>query len=231
MPSLPAWCWPDAAATTSRDEPEAQQIAGGTSLDSTWPLTGLPVTGDGSAAQIAPGDRDQDRQHLLQRPQLGLGSADLVVEELVEGGMTRLAVFHYSEIPDEVGPVRSMRASDIGIVSPVEASVVTSGAAGQTIDRIHGAGIKYFGEGSKGVYRDDSRSAPYNLFANLNEVADNIKQADEKRPDDYLPVGRGQGPSQGSEGEHDRGLLREPHHELDVPERQLRQPEHLRRVR
>ena len=34
--------------------------------------------------------------------------------------MTRLAVFYYSELPDEVGPVRSMRASDIGIVSPVD---------------------------------------------------------------------------------------------------------------
>ena len=52
-------------------------------------------------------------------PQVGLGEADLVVEELVEGGMTRLAAFYYSQIPTEVGPVRSMRASDIGIVSPV----------------------------------------------------------------------------------------------------------------
>ena len=84
-------------------------------------------------------------------PQIGLGSADMVVEELVEGGLTRLAVFYYSQIPGEVGPVRSMRASDIGIVSPVDASVVTSGAAGQTIARIKGAGIPFFQEGAKGV--------------------------------------------------------------------------------
>ena len=83
-------------------------------------------------------------------PQLGLGSADLVVEELVEGGMTRLAVFFYSDIPGAVGPVRSMRASDIGIVSPVEAQVVTSGAAPVTINRISQAGIKFFGEGAPG---------------------------------------------------------------------------------
>ena len=37
-------------------------------------------------------------------PQLGLGSADLVVEELVEGGMTRLAVFFYSDIPGDGRP-------------------------------------------------------------------------------------------------------------------------------
>ncbi len=39
-----------------------------------------------------------------------------MVEELVEGGLTRLAVFFYSQVPDNAGPVRSMRASDIGIV-------------------------------------------------------------------------------------------------------------------
>ena len=81
----------------------------------------------------------------------------MVVEELVEGGLTRLAAFYYSEIPANVGPVRSMRASDIGIVSPVNATMVTSGAAGMTIARIKGAGIPFYSEGAKGFYRDGSR--------------------------------------------------------------------------
>lgn len=43
------------------------------------------------------------------RPQVGIAAADLVFEELVEGGVTRyLAVFH-TAIPEEVGPVRSGR--------------------------------------------------------------------------------------------------------------------------
>ena len=66
-------------------------------------------------------------------PQVGLSHADLVVEELVEGGITRLAVFFYSDVPDNAGPVRSMRASDIGIVPGDHATVVTSGAAGVTV--------------------------------------------------------------------------------------------------
>ena len=53
----------------------------------------------------------------------------MVVEELVEGGLTRLAVFYYSDTPDKVGPVRSMRASDVGIVQPVNGELVASGAA------------------------------------------------------------------------------------------------------
>jgi hypothetical protein len=168
--------------------PQEQSTAPGESLQATWPLTGLPVTGTRSV--------DKDRPVIVLKmdntaassPQLGLGDADLVVEELVEGGLTRLAAFFYTKIPGAVGPVRSMRASDIGIVSPVHATVVTSGAASVTIARIREAGIPYFNEGAKGFYRDDSRSAPYNLFTNLRETA-TLTKAPAARPADYLPWG------------------------------------------
>ncbi|MCW2797290.1 DUF3048 domain-containing protein [Nocardioides sp.] len=170
------------------DGPGAQAVAGGSTLNSTWPLTGLPVTGDTSAAQNHPVMVLKMDNTYASSPQLGLGEADLVVEELVEGGLTRLAAFFYSTIPGKVGPVRSMRASDIGIVSPVNGAMVTSGAAPVTIRRITGAGIKYFPEGSKGFYRDSARSAPYNLFTDMKQTATLIKQG-EARPDDYLPWG------------------------------------------
>lgn len=175
-------------SSSSDNTPAAQNVAGGSTLDSTWPLTGLPVSGDESAAQTHPVLVTKMDNTYASAPQEGLSHADMVVEELVEGGLTRLAAFFYSDIPGVVGPVRSMRASDIGIVSPVDASVVTSGAASRTIARIKGAGIPFFAEGSAGFARDNSRSAPYNLFANLTDVAGTIKQA-EKRPDDYLPWG------------------------------------------
>ena len=170
------------------ETPESQKVAGGSTLDSTWPLTGLPVSGDDSAAQDHPVLVAKMDNTASSAPQIGLSHADLVVEELVEGGLTRLAAFYYSKVPGDVGPVRSMRASDIGIVSPVDASVVTSGAAGKTIARIKDAGISFFQEGAPGFHRDSGRSAPYNLMANLSDVADSIDQ-DEARPDDYLPWG------------------------------------------
>ena len=178
----------DDASPSSQGSPSAQKVAGGSTLDSTWPLTGLPVSGDQSASQTHPVLVAKMDNTYSSAPQIGLSKADMVVEELVEGGLTRLAAFYYSEIPGTVGPVRSMRASDIGIVSPVHADVVTSGAAGRTIARIKGAGITFFTEGSKGFARNNSRQAPYNLFANLTEVASTIKQAD-ARPADYLPWG------------------------------------------
>jgi hypothetical protein len=175
---------PQAAALA----PVAEQPNGKQADPDTWPLTGEEV-GDGESAQ-------QNYPVLVLKmdntssssPQVGLGSADLVVEELVEGGMTRLAAFYYSSIPDEAGPVRSMRASDIGIVSPVDADMVTSGAASVTISRISDAGIDFHPEGSAGLYRNSSRYAPYNLFADLGEVAAAAKQK-QARPADYLPWG------------------------------------------
>ena len=170
-------------------EDSPQEVAEGSTLDSTWPLTGLPVEGDDSAAQTHPVIVAKIDNTESSSPQVGLGSADMVVEELVEGGLTRLAVFYYSELPKTVGPVRSMRASDVGIVSPVDAAIVTSGAAARTIARIQGAKIPFYGEGAEGTYRDNARSAPYNLFANLTQVPPANRKQEEERPDDYLPWG------------------------------------------
>ena len=171
------------------DEDSPQEVAEGSTLDSTWPLTGLPVEGDDSAAQTYPVMVTKIDNTESSSPQIGLSSADMVVEELVEGGVTRLAAFYYSEIPKTVGPVRSMRASDVGIVSPVQAAIVTSGAAAKTIARIQQANIPFYGEGASGTYRDNSRSAPYNLFANITEVPPANRKHEESRPDDYLPWG------------------------------------------
>jgi hypothetical protein len=169
------------------ETPSDQSTSPGTTIVGTWPLTGLPVADGQDASQAHPVLVTKIDNSYASSPQLGLDKADLVVEELVEGGITRLAVFFYSDIPGTVGPVRSMRASDIGIV-PGGANIVTSGAAPVTIRRIKDAGINFFSESDKGFFRDNERHAPYNLFAKLSEVASVIKQ-EPARPADYLPWG------------------------------------------
>ncbi|WP_322919825.1 DUF3048 domain-containing protein [Nocardioides renjunii] len=148
-----------------------------------WPLTGLERTGKAPEHPVIVTKVDNTSS---SAPQVGLGAADLVVEELVEGGYTRLAAFYYSQVPASIGPVRSMRASDIGIV-PQGATVVTSGAAPVTINRINGAGIPWITEGDAGVYRENTRSAPYNLFARLGEISKRLDAEEEPPP--YLPWG------------------------------------------
>jgi len=148
-----------------------------------WPLTGLERTTDAPRHPVIVTKVDNTSS---SAPQVGLGAADMVVEELVEGGYTRLAAFYYSKVPQDIGPVRSMRASDIGIV-PQGATVVTSGAAPVTIKRVNGAGIPWITEGAAGVYRETSRYAPYNLFARLSDIAKRLKTDEEPPP--YLPWG------------------------------------------
>jgi hypothetical protein len=100
--------------------------------------------------------------------------------------LTRLAVFFYSELPEDAGPVRSLRATDIGIVKPVNSVVVASGGAKVTVNRLRAAGLKTLTEGADGFYREDSRHAPYNLMMRLKDA----KPGDWKPPvATYLPFG------------------------------------------
>lgn len=116
-------------------------------------------------------------------PQTNVDRADLVVEETVEGGITRLAALYYSGLPETVGHVRSMRATDIGIAKPVNGQIVASGGAGRTISRIKDAGIPIHSQdaGSKGLSRDGGY-APYNVVADLKKVDQDAKQTQPERP-------------------------------------------------
>ena len=172
------------------EEPTPSEVAKGAALErlQTWPLTGERVGGDGTAEKDRPVLVVKIDNTVAAAPQVGLSRADLVVEELVEGGSTRLAAFFYESLPTTVGPVRSMRATDIGIVRPAGAAVVTSGAASQTVQRVVDAGITFFNEGAPGMSRDPARVAPYDLVDDLTVTA---REARTKpaRPDDYLDWG------------------------------------------
>ncbi len=166
------------AACGGGDEKKAD-ISGGGPTDSVatanaltlsgeWPLTGEKLVGDLPKHPVYVVKIDNTSN---SAPQLGLDKADLVVEEMVEGGLTRLAAFFYASTPATVGPVRSMRATDIGIVKPMDGVLIAAGGARPTRARIADAGIANLGEDDPGFARDDGRSAPYNLFAHLSDIA------------------------------------------------------------
>jgi hypothetical protein len=172
--------------TPAEDRPTSQPTAGGTTLAAVWPLTGLPAPEQTPNHPVMVVKIDNT---YASEPQVGLGKADMVVEELVEGGITRLATMFYSEVPGVAGPVRSMRASDIGVVKPTHAVLVASGAAPPTYGRLNAAKVKYFTEGGPGYFRNSSRHAPYNLFVHLQELAGTLKKA-AVVPASYLPWGQ-----------------------------------------
>lgn len=179
-----AGCSDDPSTPAGEEGPEAQATADGVDLMGQWPLTGLPADTEAPRHPVMVVKMDNTSS---SSPQVGLSKADLVTEELVEGGMTRLAVFYYSQTPRQVGPVRSMRATDIGIVQPAEAALVASGGAPPTVRRVDAAGIDTFTEGAKGYVRATDRSAPYNLMMNLPVLAKSLKAPEP--PANYLPWG------------------------------------------
>jgi hypothetical protein len=139
-----------------------------------WSLTGLPGPDDAQTQPIVVVKIENDP---IVRPQTGLDSADMVFEELVEGGMTRFAVAYQSNLPDEVGPVRSVRHVDVAIAEPMADAFVFSGGARRTmkfVKRKIPTTISIINEGAPGMYRNPEFSAPHDLYLKMDEMLDSI---------------------------------------------------------
>ena len=104
------------------------------------------------------------------RPQFGLEDADVVYEEVVEGGITRLAAMFNGSAPDKVGPVRSVRKTDQSLVRPIGGVFAYSGGAPYAVASIATAPVVRIDETSAGdlMFRDRSRRAPHNLYARVD---------------------------------------------------------------
>jgi hypothetical protein len=135
-----------------------------TTVPTTAPLTGLP----------APDAAKRTRPALVvkidnvepARPQAGLTSADVVYEEMVESGLTRLAAVFQSGDADPVGPVRSTRSSDVDIVSALNRPLFAySGGNTRFVALIRAAPLVDVGADLQGgAYYRTRAASPDNLF-------------------------------------------------------------------
>jgi hypothetical protein len=109
------------------------------------------------------------------RPQLNLNRTDIVFDEMVEGGLTRLVAIWQSDLPDAVGPVRSIRPMDPDIISPFGGIVCYSG--GQAVFTNMMRNTKVFNasettEQGKGTFsRSKDREAPHNVIVNVLKLS------------------------------------------------------------
>jgi hypothetical protein len=155
------------AAACSGGQPAAPAPAAPTTSapPAVFPLTGLPTGGDAKAARPALSIKvDNTRK---ARPQAGLNDADLVHEELVEGGLTRLLVTYHSGDAAEVAPVRSARPVDGPLLRQLGGGLFgfSGGAAGvlERVRRSSGATFLGPGQAPEAYRREADRPAPYNL--------------------------------------------------------------------
>lgn len=129
------------------------------------PLTGLPDPGGAALQRSALTVKIENTPEAL--PQWGIAQADVVYEEIVNGGITRLAAIFNSQAPAKIGPVRSVRPTDTQVVFPIGGIFAYSGGAQYAIDSIETAPVKLIDESSAGdaMFRDPDLEAPHNLFA------------------------------------------------------------------
>lgn len=104
--------------------------------------------------------------HEGARPQIGLERTDLVFEELVEGGLTRYVAIWQSDLPDVIGPVRSIRPMDPDIITPFGGIVAYSGGQEKFIAMMEATPVvnARFDDDETGLFsRIDEKEAPHNV--------------------------------------------------------------------
>jgi hypothetical protein len=86
------------------------------------PLTGLPTVDPSVPARPALAVKVDN--YPQARPQSGLDQADIVFEEPVEGGITRLVAVFQCQSPMLIGPIRSARAVDLSILDELSKPIL-----------------------------------------------------------------------------------------------------------
>lgn len=178
----------DAAAVfLSLEEYSAKQRA---QFASVHPLTGQRTNTDTAAPALALKVDNTE----MARPQVGINQADVVYEELVEGNLTRfIAVFH-SQLPSEVGPIRSIRTGDFDVLGQLNTPLLgASGGNNGVLAALETAAVVNVNAlvGTGAYFRSENRFAPHNLMVSPSVLLDVAGERGESAPGlfAYRPVG------------------------------------------
>jgi hypothetical protein len=141
-----------------------------------WPLNGKPL-GDGSP-NTRPLVVKVDNVPAA-RPHYGITQADMVIEELVEGFVTRLVAIYQSQDPQTIGGVRSARLADRSFTTMVRGALVYSGTSDYawsliSQDAASGRYVELSADHSGGYYRVAFRQSPYNMFTSASAQRDSL---------------------------------------------------------
>lgn len=135
------------------------------------PLTGLPAdpTSLGRVALVVKIDNAEG----LARPQAGINQADVVIEEKVEGNISRLLAVFQSTGADSVGPVRSARSTDLSLLEALNRPLFAySGANRMVLELVRAAPLVDVGfdAAPRDYERLAGRKAPSNLFTSTGAL-------------------------------------------------------------
>jgi hypothetical protein len=149
------------------------------------PLTGLPVTDPDAFDHPAVAVKVSDVRQA--HPQVGVDRADIVFVEPIGVAYTRLAAVFHSDVPDRVGPVRSVRPMDAALLSPmgpVLASTMAAEWVMRYVDEV--ADVDHLGslrvDEPDAYVRDPSRPRPDDVIADPSLLLSVSSRTDPPRP-------------------------------------------------
>jgi hypothetical protein len=160
------------------------------------PLTGIGVGGyhTGHPALVVKIDNVGDVPSGA-RPQVGINEADVVFEEMVEGGFTRFAAVYHSLPADPVGPIRSARSTDIALLSMLNHPLFAYSGANRDFKELvrNSSMIDVSVDNYPGKYyrAPSPRRMPHNLMSNTSQLH-SLAAPDAQAPPplfDYRPAG------------------------------------------
>jgi hypothetical protein len=135
------------------------------------PLTGEVVPAGSLTTPSLAAKIDNDEE---ARPQIGLERTDLVFEELIEGGVTRYVAVWHSDVPAEIGPIRSIRPMDPDIISPLGGIVAYSGGQEKFVVLMRDTNVYNAIHGQPDtadfMYRTTAKAAPHNVVVKAPEL-------------------------------------------------------------
>jgi len=173
-----AGCKPDAVVVTSPwPTANAERVVPEPPVPPRWPYTGKEALADEDVTRRPLSVKIENSD--AARPQIGLNSADVVYETVVEGGITRFNAIYHSKVPKTLGPVRSARLSDQWIVPQYDALLFFSGRSGSVGAVLAKRDIPVLEHGRvpSAYFRVGNRSAPHNLLLDTKKA---FKVADAK---------------------------------------------------
>ena len=134
------------------------------------PFTGLAIFNPELAARPAVMIKVGDDPKA--RPQAGLDKADVVYEERVEGNTVRFLTVFQSQDAKSVGPIRSVRSTDAGVVGAIGGVFVYSGGIPpfDSLARKQGAMVISEEVQPDAFHLRADRSRPYKTYANTAEM-------------------------------------------------------------
>ena len=158
----------------------------------TCPLTGLEPRKESAVERPAVAVKIENNS--VAYPLSGLEDAEIVYEELVEGGLTRfMAIYHCTDAA-KAGPVRSSREVDAAIMTPVTRILAAAGGNEQVRETLTAADIVLIDENTSGDAMQriprEGISMEHTLYADTRALRKvGRKQYDEVPPEDLRKFG------------------------------------------